>query len=67
MLTGLCILEMNSDGTIAQVIEEDIDSDALDDIMDDKYVNTDTLSQDAWLIMTSVCTTSVTTKIAMAL
>ena len=47
MLTGLCILDMHSDGTIAQVVEEDIDSDALDDIMDGKYTG-DVLDQADW-------------------
>ena len=39
MLTGLCILNMNADGTIADVIDDDIDSDALDDILDGNYKN----------------------------
>ena len=51
MLTGLCILEMDpSDpGKIATVIDDDIDSDDLDDILDGKYTNDNSAyNQENW-------------------
>lgn len=45
MLTGLCVLQMEngSSDQIVKVIDDDIDSDALDDILDGTYKG-----QDAW-------------------
>ena len=49
MLTGLCILDMNSDGTIAAVVDDDIDSDAMDDILDGNYTNSNaSYNQSNW-------------------
>ena len=44
MLTGLCILQVDKEGNITEVIEDDISADTLDDILDGDYKD-----QDSWV------------------